>query len=94
LNPISVELNLDFSGKDQITGRVTDGIWSADLTADKALFNAVTNPSPQAGRYTMHIPGNPDSAASPGGGGFGTVTVDANGKISLKGTLGDGTKIS
>ncbi len=94
LSPLTIELSLDFSGKDQITGRVTDGIWSADLTADKALFDAVTNPAPQAGRYTMNIPGNPDSAESPGGDGFGTVMVNAGGKISLKGTLGDGTKVS
>ncbi len=92
LNLLTVEL--DCTVADQINGRVTDGNWSATLLADKALFNALTNPAPLAARYTMNIPGSDDTATSPGGNGFGAITVDAAGKISFKGTLADGTKIS
>ncbi len=95
LSPLQLSFATDLTNQtDQVFGTVSDGTWLAALSGDRAVFNATLNPAPQTGRYTMHIPGNPDPAASPGGDGFGTVTVDAGGKVSLKGTLGDGTKIS
>ena len=95
LSPLQLSFAMDLTNQtDQVLGTVSDGTWVAALSGDRAIFNATLNPAPQTGRYTMYIPGNPDSVASPGGDGFGTVMVDDAGKISLRGTLGDGTKIS
>jgi hypothetical protein len=93
--PLSVELSVALvSGVDQITGRITDGIWSAPLRLDRAVFNSRTNPASFAGKYTMVIPGDVDAAASPGGHGYGRVIVSSSGVIRLSGVLGDGTKVS
>ncbi len=81
-------------GSDQILGSITDGDWASDLRCDRATFSAA-NPAPQAGRYTVIIPGNDSNAAEqPGGAGFGTVNVNAAGKVKLSATLADGTRLS
>jgi hypothetical protein len=51
-----------------------------------------TNPAPQAGLYTLVLPGT-NSPSQPGGNGFGTVTVTTSGAVTFSGTLGDGTKV-
>jgi len=77
-----------------MTGQFTIGNETADLVANRAVFSKTSSP-PQAGRkYTVVIPGGDDSAAAPGGDGYGTATVDAAGNIIFTGVLGDGTKIS
>jgi len=101
-NSLLVRLALELTGgtdrltgvvtNDQITSIVTNGGWSADLMADRALFNARTNPAPLAGKYTMIIPVDPDSPTGPGGDGFAKVTINPNGAIALGGCLADGTK--
>ena len=93
LSSLTVELQLDMSGTDQITGRVSDGVWIAELLSNRSVFNAIANPCPFRGQYTLIIPGNTNGAMSPGGHGFGTVSVDRAGLISLQGVLADGTKI-
>jgi uncharacterized repeat protein (TIGR03803 family) len=77
-----------------ISGTVSDGIWIAELNAYRAVFNANTNPAPIAGRYTLVIPGQPDSTNVPGGDSYGVLSVDLGGRIRLSGSLSDNTKIS
>ena len=92
-NALTVELDFG-SSSNQAVGRVTDGFWEASLMADRSTFNAKTNPCPQAGTYTLILPGQTDAADGPEGDGFGTIKVDGNGMASLIGTLADGTKVS
>lgn len=93
LSPLNVQLQLDFSGEEMITGTVSDGIWTAQLAANHAHFSKTT-PAPQSGSYTLVIPGSDDSTSQPGGNGAGTLKVDTSGNITFTGTLGDGTKVS
>jgi uncharacterized repeat protein (TIGR02543 family) len=93
-NPLSIELALDLSGSEQMLGRVTDGTWSADLVADRSVFNSVYNPAPQAGVYTLLLPGTPGGAQSPAGTGFGVINVDGSGHVRFRGILADGTRCS
>src|SRR5436190_10783908 len=92
LNALTLTLQLD--GSDKITGSLSDDVWLAQLAGDRAVFNAKTNPAPQAGRYTLVFPGQYNSSTEPSGDSVCTVTIDAGGKISLSGTLADGTKIT
>jgi len=93
---VTVILSLDFSGTtDQLTGTISDGEWTASVLCDRPLFNKSTNPAPQAGRYTVIMPGNVLNAElEPGGYSYGTVTVDAGGGVKLKAVLADGTKVT
>ena len=101
-NALLLKMALDLTGgSDRLTGVVTNNqlsnmdpshAWRAELMADRSLFNSVTNPAPFAGKYTMIIPVDTNSPAGPAGDGFGNVTVDANGRVSLSGFLADGTK--
>jgi len=92
--PLTVVLCLDLvSGTDQLTGFLSPGDWQVNLLADRARFNASTNPATQAGRYTLIVSGDDDDPANhPGGDSFAVVTVDANGSVKLSATLADGTK--
>ena len=94
LKPLTVLLQLDLNGGNELTGRVSDGTWAAELFANRSVFNSKTNPAPQAGKYTLRIPGGDDSSAQPGGDGFGVVTVGSSGNVTFTGTLGDGTKVA
>lgn len=93
LSPLTVQLQLDLSGGEMITGTISDGVWTADVAANRAHFSKTT-PAPQSGSYTLVIPGSDDSASQPGGNGAGTLKVDTSGNITFTGTLGDGTKVS
>ena len=97
-NSLTMLLELDLTnGTDQITGALTDGTFTSDVTANRATFNARTNPATQfAGYYTVLLPPNPGDTGPnfPQGNGFGSVKVDAGGTVRLSATLGDGTKIS
>ena len=99
-NPLALALTLDLTnGSDQVTGTVSEvtagtNVWTAQLLADRAVFNAKTNPAPQAGKYTMIVPIDTNSASGPLGDGFGTVTVSPAGAVSFSGTLADGTKVT
>jgi hypothetical protein len=94
--PLTIWLTLDLAGgTDQITGTISDGIWTASVLADRAALHPLDDPAIQAGRYTLILPGNDAAAATePGGDSFGTVTVDARGNVKFSGTLADGTKVS
>jgi hypothetical protein len=92
--PLSVALHVDLSGdSDQINGSISDGSFNAELIANLNIFN-FANPAPQAGQYTIVLPGISDDSNAPDGSGYATVSVDRMGKIKLSGSLADGTKIS
>lgn len=94
-NALAVTLFLVLTpGGDRLTGTISDGHWLAELAADRAVFNSLTNSATQyAGKYTVVIPGG-DNAAVPEGDSYGTVSVDMAGKIALNGSLSDGTAFS
>jgi hypothetical protein len=92
LSPLAIQLQLDLSNG-PLTGTVSDGTWTADLAANRAIYSK-TNPAPQAGKYTLLIPGGEKARAQPGGNGFGAVTVDALGHVTFSGMLGDGTPVT
>jgi hypothetical protein len=91
---LTVEWALDLTGRDQLRGRVTNGSWSADLLSDRCVANRLSNRSPYAGSYTMIIPPDTSSTGNPAGSGYGSVTVDAAGKVVWVGTLADGTRVT
>ena len=69
-------------------------LWRADLEANRPLPRNAQNPSALAGKYTLVIPTDSGSSEGPGGDGFGTMSVSTQDRISLAGTLADGTKVS
>lgn len=94
LSSLLLELQLDLTGTNQsLTGLVssTDGTWTAPFWGSPAVFSA-TSPSPWEGKYTLSIQDNTTSDSSPGGIGYGAITVNSNGAVVLTGYLGDGTK--
>src|SRR6185369_16322330 len=92
-NALTVALQVDLSGASgQINGSIGDGSFNAELTANRNVFSAL-NHSPQAGQYTMALPGASDSSA-PDGSGYATVSVDFAGRAKVSGSLADGTKFS
>ncbi|HEU0011662.1 MAG TPA: hypothetical protein VFT34_17735, partial [Verrucomicrobiae bacterium] len=98
-NPITVLLQLHFYDDasnvvDRISGELLGGNWTAGLAAHRAVFHATTNRAPQFGKYTLLIAGDTDPTRAPHGMSFGTVNVDAAGKVSFSGTLADGTKLT
>ncbi|HKX62870.1 MAG TPA: Ig-like domain-containing protein, partial [Verrucomicrobiae bacterium] len=88
----TVTWSIALDGSDTISGNVGTGGWASSLSGDRLVFNAKTNPAPQAGRYTFVILGTPGQADAPGGDGYGTVTVATKGTATLSGYLADRTK--
>ncbi len=90
--PLTVNWQGNFSDSDYISGTVSDGTAVAHLEGGRDVFTTV-NPTPQAGRYTMLLPGV-DETSSPAGDGYGTVVVDADGDVHLRGRLADGSVLT
>jgi subtilisin family serine protease len=88
----SLQLSLQLDFNDQLTGQIGNGVWIADLLADRVVFNA-TNPAPFAGNYALVFPGAVDFTASPGGHGFATAIVNGKGRVSLDGRMGDHARV-
>ena len=91
-------LVLDFrlgtnSAAGEVSGTLTDGAWTANLTGARSAFNAKLNVAPQTGSYTLVIPGS-DEPGQPFGDSPGIVTVRGNGMVSFAGTLADGTRVT
>jgi hypothetical protein len=91
--PFSVQLQLALDGTDTLTGQLGDGGWTGELIARRAAFSG-TNAAPQAGRYTLVIPGATAPISPPVGHGFGSVAVDNSGNAQFNGWLADGSKIT
>ncbi len=82
------------NGTDQIVGTVSDGVFTADILANLAVFSSV-NPSPWAGSYTFILePVDDTDPTVPQGYGYGTLAVSTTGSGQMRGVLGDGTKMS
>jgi len=54
----------------------------------------VSNPALLAGEYNIAFPGSGTPATSPGGNGYGAVSIAANGTVTLTGELSDGTSVT
>jgi len=95
-NALTVILAVDLVDENnQITGTLSDGNWTASILCNQVLFNKKSNPAPYTGKFTVVIPGDDTQAdTEPGGFSYGTVTVDAGGRVSLKAALADGTKLT
>ena len=93
-NGISVGLEIGFlDTPGVIQGHVSDGVWGAELVGDRGVFNARTNPAPQAGLYTIILPGDGVGLDAPGGDGYGSVSVDPAGNVKFAGALADGSVV-
>jgi|GEM_PF-2977424 len=93
-DPLQLDLQLHVADdSDQVTGTISDGAISGNISADRVLFNSA-NPAPQAGRYTVLFPTNGDQFDSPQGTGYGVVTISRSGNVSASGRLADGTPFS
>jgi hypothetical protein len=89
-NPLTVELRIGQGAEaGQITGRVTDGVWSSPLSGGRAAGNTT-----HTGDYTIVIPGNPNDSSLPAGDSFATLRVATDGLATMSGTLADGTRFS
>ena len=91
---VFVRLLLDLAGGDQFTGSVSNAAWSSPLAGDRYVWNTNNPASAYSNKYTMILPGSNDASVSPGGDGYGLLSVSALGKVTLAGTLGDGRRIS
>jgi uncharacterized repeat protein (TIGR03803 family) len=95
LNPLQVILQVsDAGGTNQVIGTVSDGVFTSQLLTDLGGFGAGFR-CPFAGKFTFVVPPVDQTDPNfPQGYGYGTLTVSRTGKGSLRGVLGDGTKIS
>jgi hypothetical protein len=93
LSPLEVNLQTGFEGGDAVKGTVSDGVWTANVFADRLTFNKKSNPAPAAGSYTLNIAGSPDGSVAPDAAGTAVVTVSAAGLARVKGTMGDGSPL-
>ncbi|MCU0785646.1 MAG: hypothetical protein MUF81_16695, partial [Verrucomicrobia bacterium] len=93
-NALTLELNVGGDRGDEISGRLTDGNWVSNLGAKRSAYNTRLNPAPQAGNYTMIVPGQTNDLTGPMGTGYGTVRVYTSGMVRFAGALPDGTKVS
>jgi hypothetical protein len=92
-NGLTVEIQIDQTN--QITGRISAGSWEATLIADRATFNARTNPATNfANRYTLLVPGSAAGPAEPAGDGAGNLILDQSGRVRFTGVLADGSPMA
>jgi hypothetical protein len=90
LNPLTVELQIGQGGAaGQIVGRVTDGVWSANLSGGRAAAAGDL-----AGQYTIVVPGVSGDASKPAGDGYATMFVATDGLVTMSATMADGTQFS
>ncbi len=92
-----VAMQLQFAVQ-EVWGAVSNGViggWVAELRADRAVFDARTNPATRfAGSYTLNIPGGTNSDGTVRlGDSYLTPVVDAGGKMTYSGWLADGTAV-
>lgn len=87
--PLTLSLAIDWNtSNDQVTGSVSDGIWTSEIVALKAITTNTTS----VGNYTVLIPRDSQTGYpvnSPGGIGSGSITNDARGFAKIGLTVGD-----
>jgi len=91
-SPLTLQLQLGLTDG-TLSGQVSGVQWTAELFTDPVPYSNA-NPAPQAGKYTLAIPGVDNSTTQPGGDGYGAATVDVAGNVSLSGVLADGTSFT
>ena len=90
--PLIMTLQLDLTDNtDRLVGEITDGIWTARMIADRAVFNS-TNSTTLAGRYTMTLPGS-GNAVAPAGYSPASIIVYPYGAFYLTGSAADGAAL-
>jgi hypothetical protein len=99
--PLQLAMQLDLgTNAGFLSGTVSNSLWTAQLTASRAGFNARTNPAVDlAGRYTFVMPSfaGTNTVITNGaavGDGYGTITIDRSGLLRVHGTLADGQKFN
>jgi len=95
--PMVLNMHLDLSGdSDQIDGTASTAVGTnlliATLLADRNVFNAHTNPAPQAGHRAFILQPAPDFAGHSVG--LVQTTVSASGTTKIHGSLNSGQKFS
>ncbi len=94
-NALTLQLSVGGGGQtDQVTGTLTDGSWMADIYGERLASYSVHAPAPEAGAYTLRLPGQDGDHSLPMGDGFESVQVSSSGQARLGGMLADGTRIS
>jgi hypothetical protein len=87
--PLTLSLAIDWStSNDQVTGTLSDGVWTAQLTALKAILSNTNS----VGNYTLLIPRDETTGypvTAPGGIGSGTIINNPSGFAKLGLTVGD-----
>ena len=93
--PLSVTMNLDLTTNEteRILGVVSGAAWSAALQADRATFGG-TNLFPNHGKFTMLFENAANGSESPGGDGYGAVSISTAGMVSWNGALADNTSVA
>jgi hypothetical protein len=94
--PIALHLALDTSSHNQISGTATVGAITSSFTADRAIFNSRTNPTPLVGSYTLVMKPSASGTAPPlpTGAGIATLRINASGAATFSGQLPDSTKFT
>jgi hypothetical protein len=90
LSTLTVTIQAGFDGGTVLKGTVTDGAFTADLLANRSVFNSKTNFAPQTGIYSITISATGPVVTN----GTGTVTVMSSGAARVSAVLGDGTKMT
>ena len=89
---LETDLQVGALGSDTLGGTISGATWTAVLSANRSVFSAA-NPCPNAGKYTLIIPG--DTSGTPSlGDGYASATVNFRGGVSVAGSLADGTRFS
>ena len=90
---LTMDLQVDFTGSNQVTGTISDGTFTSNIVADHSVFDGRNATSPDAGSYTALL--RPVSGLTTASGyGFATIVVGANGVARFAGSLADGTAVT
>jgi hypothetical protein len=92
LHRLTLRIQIDANTLDSVSGTVTDDNWTANIDAQRVVYDGKGNLSPEAGSYTFTISGDGYGDSQPGGNSFGLLTVTRAGKARVTWSLADGTK--
>ena len=93
-NVLGLALGLLAKGSEGFSGYYTDGHFLSPFNLWRVQSYTATNPATAAGTYTFNLsPLRDTNSAVAGGSGFGSVTVDSLGHITVSGLLADGAAI-
>ncbi|HWD18944.1 MAG TPA: FG-GAP-like repeat-containing protein [Verrucomicrobiae bacterium] len=90
-SPVTASLHLELNPiDDQMTGVISNTAWLSILQADRAVFNAATNPAPRVGgEFALVVPDGNEAPA-----GYLRITNSAGGTALITGTLADGARLT